>query len=116
LTRARLLRTFWLGAAVLLVAAALVAIVALLRGELTDTDAHILLTLGALFVTGAGAIVGLALVDSDRYARVGWAAAAIAPVEFTLLTYWIWSGSDGDDALAKIGTKRSWSSQVSSQS
>jgi hypothetical protein len=89
---------------VLLVAAALVAIVALLRGELTDTDAHILLTLGALFVTGAGAIVGLALVDSDRYARVGWAAAAIAPVEFTLLTYWIWGGSDGDDALAKIGT------------
>jgi len=102
-TRGRLVRTFWLGAAALLVAAALVAIVALLRGELTETDGRILLTLGALFVTGAGAIAGLALVDSDRYTAVGWATAALAPVEFAILTYWIWSGSEGDDALTKVG-------------
>jgi hypothetical protein len=103
-TRGRLARTFWLGAAALLVAAALVAIVALLRGELTNTDAHILLTLGALFVTGAVALAGLALVDSDRYAAVGWTATALAPVEFATLSYWIWSGSDGDDTLSKLGT------------
>jgi hypothetical protein len=103
-TRSRLARTFWLGAAALLVAAALVAIVALLRGELTDTDAHILLTLGALFLTGGIAIAGLALVDSHRYPGVGWAAAALAPVEFAVLTYWIWSGSEGDDVVTRAGT------------
>jgi len=103
-TRSRLARTFWLGAAALLVAAALVAIVALLRGELTDTDAHILLTLGALFLTGAVAIAALALVDSGRAPAVGWAAAALAPLEFALLTYWIWSGSEGDDTITKAGT------------
>ncbi len=100
----RLARIFWLGAAALLVVAALVAIVALLRGELTDTDARILLTLGALFVTGATALAGLALVDSDRYATVGWVAAALAPVELATLGYWIWSGTEGDDTLSKVGT------------
>ena len=104
MTRGRLARTFWLGAAALLVAAALVAIVALLRGQLTNTDAHLLLTLGALFVTGATALAGLALADSDRYAAVGWVAAAAAPVEFAVLAYWIWSGSEGDDTLSKLGT------------
>jgi hypothetical protein len=101
-TRSRLVRTFWLGAAALLVVAALVAIVALLRGELTDADAHILVTLGALFLTGAAGLAGLSLVDSDRFAHVGWAAAAAAPVEFALLTYWIWNGFEGDD-LSRIG-------------
>lgn len=104
MTRGRLARTFWLGAAALLVVAALVAIVALLRGELTETDAHILLTLGALFVTGATGLAGLALVDADRYSALGWTVAALAPVEFATLAYWIWSGSEGDDALSKIGT------------
>jgi hypothetical protein len=101
-TRGRLVRTFWLGAAALLVVAALVAIVALLRGELTDTDAHILVTLGALLLTGGVGLAGLALVDSDHYAAVGWIAAASAPAEFAILTYWIWSGFEGDD-LSRIG-------------
>jgi hypothetical protein len=103
-TRGRLVRAFWLGAAALLVAAALVAIVALLRGELTNTDAHILLTLGALFLAGAGAIAALALVDAEKYATPGWAVAALAPVEFAILTYWIWSGTEGDDTISKVGT------------
>jgi hypothetical protein len=103
-TRSRLARTFWLGAAALLVAAALVAIVALLRGELTNTDAHILLTLGALFATGANALAGLALVESRRYVAVGRVATALAPVEFAVLAYWIWSGSEGDDTISRLGT------------
>ena len=75
------------------------AIIALLRGELTDTDGSILLTLGALFLVGATALAALALVDSDRYTIVGWVVAALAPAEFAILTYWIWSGSEGDDTL-----------------
>lgn len=102
MTSRRLARTFWLGAAALLVAAALVAIVALVRGELTDTDTHILLTLGALFLTGAGGIAGLALADSTRFSAVGRVAAALAPVEFAILAYWIWSDFEGDD-LSRLG-------------
>lgn len=102
MTRARLLRVFWLGAAALLVAAALIAIVALLRGELTETDGEILLTLGALFLTGAVGLAGLALAESGRYAPVGSTVAALAPVEFGILTYWIWSDFSGDD-LSRIG-------------
>jgi hypothetical protein len=101
-TRARILRVFWLGAAALLVAAALIAIVALLRGELTETDGEILLTLGALFLAGAVGLAGLALAESGRYAPLGWTAAALAPVEFGILTYWIWSDLSGDD-LSRIG-------------
>lgn len=102
MTRARILRVFWLGAAALLVAAALIAIVALLRGELTETDGEILLTLGALFLAGAVGLAGLALAESGRYAPLGWIAAALAPVEFGILTYWIWSDLSGDD-LSRIG-------------
>ena len=102
MTRARILRVFWLGAAALLVAAALIAIVALLRGELTETDGEILLTLGALFLAGAVGLAGLALAESGRYAPLGWTAAALAPVEFGILTYWIWSDLSGDD-LSRIG-------------
>jgi hypothetical protein len=101
-TRARILRVFWLGAAALLVAAALIAIVALLRGELTETDGEILLTLGALFVAGAVGLAGLGLAESGRYALLGWTAAALAPVEFGIFTYWIWSDLSGD-TLGKVG-------------
>ncbi len=102
MTRSRLARIFWLGAAALLVVVALVAIVALLRGELTETDGEILATLGALFLAGAAGLAGLALVDSDRYAAIGWTSAALAPIEFGILTYWIWSGLSGE-TLQKIG-------------
>jgi hypothetical protein len=101
-TRRRLARIFWLGAAALLVVAALVAILALLRGELTETDGEILLTLGALLLVGALALAGLALVDADRFAGIGWVAAALAPIEFGVLAYWIWHDLSGD-TLAKVG-------------
>jgi hypothetical protein len=101
-TRARILRVFWLGAAALLVAAALIAIVALLRGELTETDGEILLTLGALFLAGAAGLAGLALAESGRYTPLGWSVAALAPAEFGILAYWIWSDLSGDD-LSRVG-------------
>lgn len=102
MTRRRLVRAFWLGAAGLLVVAALIAIVALVRGELTETDGEILLTLGALFLAGAVGLAGLALVDSDRFAIVGWVGAALAPIEFAVLAYWIWNDLSGD-TLARLG-------------
>lgn len=102
MSRVRLVRIFWLGAAALLVVAALVAIVALLRGELTETDARILLTLGALFVVGATGLAGLALVDSGQYAAFGKVVGSLAPVEFAILASWIWV--DPGTTHEKIGS------------
>jgi hypothetical protein len=91
--RARLARLFWIGAAALLCVAALVVLVALLRGRFTDTDARILLTVGALFLAGSAGIAGYALVERRTVSWFGWAAVASAPVWFVLLTAAIWSGS-----------------------
>ena len=102
MTRGRLVRTFWLGAAALLVAAALVAIVALLRGEFSETDGRILATLGALFLVGATSLAGLSLADFGRYAILGWTVATLAPFELALLAYWIWSDSPGT-TVEKLG-------------
>ena len=56
MTRRRLAGAFWLGAAAILVAAALVSLVAILKGGFSETDARILGTLGALLYTGAAAL------------------------------------------------------------
>jgi len=96
-TRARLARLLWIGAAALLVAAALVAVVALLRGEFSDTDGKILLTLGATFLCGSTALAGLALAET--HPRLGLPVAALAPVEFALIAWLIWEGDPGDTTL-----------------
>lgn len=92
---ARLARLFWIGAAALLCVAALVALVALLRGRFTDTDGRILLTLGVLFLAGSVAIAGYALVERGTARWLGWATVFTAPVCFALLTAAIWSESLG---------------------
>ncbi len=51
-------RGFWIGAAGLLGLAALISIVALVRGEFTETDGKILATLGAAFLAGSLALSG----------------------------------------------------------
>jgi peptidoglycan/LPS O-acetylase OafA/YrhL len=56
-------RLFWIGAAALLGVAALISIVALLRGEFTETDGKILGTLAAAFLAGSSSLAGHALID-----------------------------------------------------
>jgi hypothetical protein len=88
-TRRRLARGFWIGAAAILVAAALVALVAVLRGEFSDNDGRTLGTLAAAFLAGATLAAGLALLE--RGARVlGWLAVAVAVPGFALIAYAIW--------------------------
>ena len=48
MTRRRLVRTFWISAAAALVVAALIALAAVVRGDFSDTDGRILITLAAL--------------------------------------------------------------------
>jgi hypothetical protein len=97
-TGLRLSRIFWIGAAAIIVAAALVALTAVLRGDFSDTDGRILGTLGAALLGGATLISGLALVDRGGRA-LGWTTVAISVPGFALLVYAIWdfvfeSGND----------------------
>ena len=102
MTALRLRRVFWIGAAAILVVGALVALFAVVRGEFSDTDGRILVTLGALLYTGGAALAGLALVDRGPARQLGWTVATLAPFELALLAYWIWSDSPGT-TVEKLG-------------
>jgi hypothetical protein len=104
-TRLRLRRIFWIGAATILVVAALIALVALVSGSFSETDGKILWTLGALFFTGSAAIAGVALLDRATHVWLGWAIIATAPIAFVLLAVLGWSGWDVSDTVGRfIGT------------
>ena len=108
--RGRLARTFWIGAAAVLAAAALLAIAAILRGDFSDTDGQILVTLGALLYTGGAALAGLALVDRGPARLLGLGVAAFAPVCLALVAWAIWSFTfdDGNETTDKLA----WSSVI----
>ena len=97
MNRNRLSRVFWIGAAAILVSAALVALVAVLRGDFSDTDGRILGTLAAALLAGSTLVAGLALVE--RGSRLlGWSAVALALPAFGLIAYAIWDFVfDGED-------------------
>jgi hypothetical protein len=97
-TGVRLDRIFWIGAAAILIAAALVGLTAVLRGDFSETDARILGTLAATLLGGATLISGLALVERGGR-TLGWTAVAVAIPGFALLVYAIWDfvfDGDGD--------------------
>ena len=89
MTRVRLSRIFWIGAAAILVAAALVALVAVLRGDFSDTDGRILGTLAAALLTGSTLVAGLAVLERDERV-LGWAAVAVSVPAFAAITFSIW--------------------------
>jgi hypothetical protein len=89
-------RLFWIGAAALLAAAALVSIVALVRGEFTDADGKILGTLAVALLAGSTALAGLALVERDELVGLGWAVVATAGGCFAILTWQVWTGFDSE--------------------
>ena len=91
-------RIAWLGAAAILVVAALVAVAAVLRGDFSDTDARILGTLAAVLYTGGALFSGLSVLERGHRV-LGWVLAAASPLCFVLLLPAIWSVFDesGDD-------------------
>jgi hypothetical protein len=99
-TRVRWSRVFWIGAAAILIVAALIAVIAILRGELGETELKILGTLLALLVAGATAISGLALLERGAAILLGRAAVVVAVVGFAVIAAAIWDGF-GNDALSK---------------
>ncbi len=107
--RFRLARISWIGAAAILVAAALVAIAAVIRGDFSETDGRILVTLAALLYTGGAALAGLALVDRGRAWALGWTVAAAAPVSLALVVWAVWTFV-GDGGGNEEANKLAWSS------
>jgi hypothetical protein len=91
MTRLRLRRVFWIGAATILVVAALVALAAIVKGDFSETDGRILLTLAAVLYTGGAALAGLALVDRGTARRLGWIIAGAAPGGLALMAWGVWS-------------------------
>ena len=100
-TRVRLSRIFWIGAAATLVVAALIGVAGLLRSEFTETDGQILLTLVTLLVAGGAALAGLALVERATFTAFGWFATVVAVASFVLITAATWRDFD-DDGLTKL--------------
>ena len=96
MTGLRLSRVFWIGAAAILIVAALIAVTAILRGDFGDTEAKILGTLLALLVAGATAISGLGLIERRTAAWLGGVAIAGAAVCFGLITAAIWDEFTND--------------------
>lgn len=104
MTRLRVTRIFWIGAAATLIAAALVALTAVVRGELTETDGRILLSLTAALYTGSAAIAGLTLADRGPAKTLGWIVAVVAAACLVLSIDAIWSFAweSGDDDPARV--------------
>lgn len=102
MTRPRLQRLFWLGAAAILVVAALVALASVARGDFSDTDGRILGTLAVLLLAFATLLSALALADREVKLRpLAWPIAGAAPICFVLALPAIWTpfdeGEGGDD-------------------
>ena len=90
-------RIFWTGAAALLGVAALISIVALLRGEFTDTDGSILGTLGVTLGSGSACLAGLALLDRRELVPLGWLAIATGVGSYAVIVWEIWAGFDDEE-------------------
>lgn len=108
MTRLRLRRIFWMGAAAVVVAAALVALAAVVKGDFSDTDGRILITLAALLYAGGAAICGLALVDRGPGRSLGWVVTGAAPVCLGFVVWAIWSFTF-DDGGNETADKLAWS-------
>ena len=90
MSRHRLARVLWLGAAAILVAAALIALVAVLRGSFSETDGRILGTLAVLLGCAGGLVAGLALADRGPARLLGRVVAALAVLTFAIFSAAIW--------------------------
>ena len=94
-----------MGAAAIVVVAALVALAAVVKGNFSDTDGRILVTLAAMLYTGGAAICGLALVDRGPARALGWIVATAAPISLAFVAWAIWSfafDGGGSETAAKL--------------
>jgi hypothetical protein len=96
MSRKRMLRLFWIGAAAIRVVAALIGVVAVVAGSFDETDGKILATLGTALLAGAVATAGSTLVEARLAPRLGLVAAVTAPVWFAIAGLALWQHFDGN--------------------
>jgi hypothetical protein len=96
----RYARIFWIGAAGVVVLAALIGISALLRSDFSETDGQILLTMLALLAASGTAVAGLTVAERG-HVTIGWMAVAVATVAFFFIATATWESFD-DETLARI--------------
>jgi hypothetical protein len=96
-TRVRFARIFWIGAAGILVLAALVGLVAVLGGDFSDTDARILVSLGVLLYAGGALLSALALIERHTASWLGWVVVAAAPIALGIVLTAVWQWVDEGD-------------------
>lgn len=92
--RIGLRRAFWLGAGVLVVAGAIVALAAVVQGRFGETDGEILATLLVLLLCGSVALAALALVERGHALPVAYICLVGAPVAAFLLLGSVWTWQD----------------------
>jgi hypothetical protein len=102
--RAQLLRLFWIGAAAILVVAALVALAAVVSGSFDSTDGKILASLGTLLLAGAVATVGASLREARRAPGVGAILAVATPVLGLVAVAAIWNDFDSSPLARAAGS------------
>jgi hypothetical protein len=90
-------RIFLLGAATLACVAALVAIGAILSGELGRTEANIFATLATAFVAGSTVISGIACLEQSFSRLLGLPAIVLATLGFLFWTAEIWASHHSDE-------------------
>jgi hypothetical protein len=103
MSRAELLRLFWIGAATILVVAALVALAAVTTGSFDSTDAKILGALGTLLLAGAVATVGASLREARRSPGLGAILVVAAPVLGLIAVAAIWNEFDSNPLARAAG-------------
>ena len=109
MTRVRLRRIFWIGAATILVVAALVALGSVVRGDFSDTDGRVLASLAAVLYAGGTAVAGLALVERGPARALGRIVAAASPLALALVLGAVWSFAF-DGGGNETADKLAWSS------
>src|SRR5262245_28205856 len=101
-------RLFLLGTAAAASVAALVAIAAILSGELGETEGRIFATLATTFVAGSTLIAGLALLERGESRGLGVAGVVFAIAGFVLWFARIWGEFGGDDYWKLLGALTTW--------
>ena len=101
-------RIFLLGAAALASAAALVAIAAILSGDLGETEGKIFATLAATFVAGSTAIAGVALLERGVSRPLGFLGIVLAVGGYALWADQIWQQHDSDTYWQVLGVVLAW--------
>jgi hypothetical protein len=104
----RIRRLFWLGAAILFAIAALIAIAAVLRGDLGETEWRVLATCAIAFVTGSTALAGLACLERGLARPAGAGAIVLGLASFAVWAGAVWSGSDRSAFWKLAGVLAAW--------